>query len=146
MNRDADDLQPVNPETWHRPSGYSNGMLAPAAGQILFVAGQVGWDEDERLVGAGLVNQFEQALENVVAVVKEAGGRPSHIGRFTVFVVDRHEYVAARSEIGEAYRRVMGRHFPAMALLEVQALLEPGARVEIEATAVIPAKREKRKS
>ena len=139
MSRDADDLQPINPEGWRRPSGYSNGMLAPAGGRILFVAGQVGWDAEERIVGVGLVEQFEQALENAVAVVEEAGGRAAHIGRLTVFVVDHREYVSARREIGEAYRRIMGRHFPAMALVEVQALLEPQARVEIEATAVLPA-------
>jgi enamine deaminase RidA (YjgF/YER057c/UK114 family) len=131
-------LRPVNPESLGRPRGYSNGMLAPAGGRLLFVAGQIAWDGEQRLVGTGFVEQFAQALANVLAVIREAGGGPEHLARLTVYVTDRHEYLAALPAVGEAYRGVFGRHFPAMALVEVQALLEPGAKVEIEATAVLP--------
>ncbi len=129
---------PIHPPGWARPSGYSNGVLTPANGRLLFVAGQIGWDEDQRLVGDCLVEQFEQALANVVAVVEAAGGRPEQICRLTIYVVDRGAYTATRESLGEAYQRVMGRHYPAMALLEVKGLLEPRALVEIEATAVLP--------
>jgi enamine deaminase RidA (YjgF/YER057c/UK114 family) len=105
---------------------------------VLLVAGQIGWDGEQKLVGPGFVAQFERALANLLAVVREAGGTAEHVGRLTLFVVDRREYLDALGEVGEAYRRVMGRHYPAMSLLEVSALLEPGARVEIEATAVLP--------
>jgi enamine deaminase RidA (YjgF/YER057c/UK114 family) len=125
-----------------RPRGYAHGMLFPASGRVLFVAGQIGWDAQERLAegepAAAIAPQFEQALRNVVTVVREAGGRPEHIGRLTVYVTDKRAYVAARREIGQAYRRVMGRHYPAMALVQVAALLEDRALVEIEATAVLP--------
>jgi enamine deaminase RidA (YjgF/YER057c/UK114 family) len=126
-----------------RPRGYANGMLYPASGAVLFVAGQIGWDADERIPEGAAVDviapQFEQALRNVVTVVREAGGRPEHIGRLTVYVTDKHAYVAARREIGQAYRRVMGKHYPAMALVQVAALLDDRAVVEVEATAVLPA-------
>jgi enamine deaminase RidA (YjgF/YER057c/UK114 family) len=128
----------INPEELGAPSGYSHGMLGPSGGRMLFVAGQIGWDAEHRLVGQGLVEQFEQALDNVMAVVRAAGGEPANVARMTVYVLDREEYAERRSELGAAYRRVMGRHFPAMALLEVSGLLEPGARVEVEATAVLP--------
>ncbi len=131
-------LQPVNPESLGRPRGYSNGMLAPAGGRLLFVAGQIAWDSAQRLVGPGFVEQFAQALANVLAVVREAGGGAEHLARLTVYVTDRREYLADLPAVGAAYRGVLGRHFPAMALVEVQGLLEPGAKVEIEATAVLP--------
>lgn len=131
-------LRSVNPETLGRPRGYSNGMLAPAGGRLLFVAGQIAWDGEQRLVGTGFVEQFAQALANVLVVIREAGGGPEHLARLTVYVTDRREYLADLPAVGEAYRGVFGRHFPAMALVEVQALLEPGAKVEIEATAVLP--------
>ena len=131
-------LLPVNPESLGRPRGYANGMLAPAGGRLLFVAGQIAWDREQRLVGPGFVEQFRQALANVLAVVREAGGGPEHLARLTIYVVDRREYLADLAAVGEAYRGVLDRHFPAMALVEVQALLEPGAQVEIEATAVLP--------
>lgn len=131
-------LVPINPAALGAPRGYSNGMLAPAGGRLLFVAGQVGWDGGQRLVAGGFVEQFAQALANVVAVVREAGGGPEHVARLTIYVADRRQYLADLEAVGAAYRSVMGRHFPAMALVEVQALLEPGALVEVEATAVLP--------
>lgn len=132
-------LEPINPESLGAPRGYSNGMLAPPGGRLLFVAGQIGWDGRQRLVSESFLAQFGQALENVAAVVRAAGGAPEHLARLTLYVVDRREYLADLKAVGEAYRRVLGRHYPAMALVEVQALLEPGAKVEIEATAVLPA-------
>ncbi|MFQ5348929.1 MAG: RidA family protein, partial [Thermoanaerobaculia bacterium] len=114
----------INPEELGAPRGYSNGMLAPAGAQLLFVAGQVGWDERQELVGGGFAAQFARALENVVTVVRHAGGEPQHLVRLTIYVTDRQEYLAALEEIGAAYRGIMGRHYPAMALVEVSALLE----------------------
>lgn len=131
-------LEPVDPRELGAPRGYSNGMLAPAGGRLLFVAGQVGWDGEQRLVGPGFVEQFERALANVVTVVRAAGGGPESLGRLTLYVTDKEEYRRALPAVGEAYRRVMGRHYPAMALLEVAGLLEEGAKVEIEGTAVVP--------
>ena len=131
-------LVPINPESLGAPRGYSNGMLAPAGGRLLFVAGQIAWDGRQRLVGETFREQFGQALENVVAVVRAAGGGPEHLARLTLYVVDRHEYLADLPAVGEIYRRLLGRHYPAMALVEVQALLEPRAKIEIEATAVLP--------
>ncbi len=130
--------QPINPSELGAPSGFSHGMLAPAGGRLLFVAGQVGWDGDQRIVGEAFVDQFAQALANVMSVVHEAGGGPEHVTRLTIYVTDKREYVAALKTVGAAYRAAMGRHFPAMALVEVAGLLEPGAKVEIEATAVLP--------
>lgn len=126
----------INPETLGAPRGYSNGMVM-RGGAILFVAGQIGWDSNQRLVAGGFGRQFEQALRNVLTVVKEAGGTAESIGRLTIYVTDRREYMDDLTEVGAAYRRQMGRHFPAMALVEVANLLETGALVEIEATAVL---------
>lgn len=132
-------LQPIDPETLGgRGRGYSNGILAPAGARLLFVAGQVGWDRERRMVEGGFAAQFERALVNVVEVVRAAGGAPEHLTRLTIYVVDRSEYNAALPAVGAAWRRVVGPHYPAMALLEVAGLLEPGARVEIEATAALP--------
>jgi len=128
----------INPEELGAPKGYSNGVLAAAGSRLLFVAGQVGWDSEQRIVPGGFVAQFERALANVVTVVEAAGGRPEHVVRLTFYVVDRTPYLEALSEIGAAYRRRMGRHFPAMTLVEVAALLEEGALVEVEATAALP--------
>lgn len=136
---DTAGLRSVNPVELGAPRGYSNGILAPAGGRLLFVAGQIAWDGEQRLVAADFPGQFARALENAVAVVRAAGGGPEHVARLTLYVTDRRQYLAALPAVGEAYRRVMGRHYPAMALLEVQALLEPGALLEIEATAVLPA-------
>lgn len=127
----------INPPSLGPPKGYSNGLLAEAGGRLLFVAGQIGWDAEQNLVGDGFAAQFGRALANVLTVVREAGGAVEDVGRLTIFVTDRDEYAGALEEVGAAYREVMGRHYPAMSLVEVQALLEPGAKVEIEATAVI---------
>lgn len=128
----------VNPSSLAPPRGYSNGLLFPAGGRVLFVAGQIGWDREGRFASDDLAEQFDVALANVVAVVREAGGAPEHVGRLTIYVTDKHEYNAKVREIGAAYRAHMGKHFPAMALVQVAALLEDRAKVEIEATAVIP--------
>ena len=138
MSRVAGALEPLDPSGWKRGRGYSNGMLAPAAGRVLFIAGQIGWDEDQHLVGDGFSAQFDRALANVIAVLEAAGGAPEHLGRLTLYVTDRDEYTAAAGEIGAAYRRYVGDHYPAMTLIEVAGLLEPRAKVEIEGTAVLP--------
>ncbi len=127
----------VNPEQLGVPKGYSNGVLAPVGARMLFVAGQVGWDGAQEIVGGGFVGQFTQALANVLVVVREAGGSPEEIVRLRIYVTDKREYLGDLSAVGRAYRSLMGKHFPAMALVEVKGLVEPGARVEIEATAAI---------
>ena len=129
-------IEVLQPPEWAPPRGYSNGMAA--RGRLVFVAGQIGWDASSRLVGPGFVAQAEQALRNIVDVVAQAGGRAEHVVRLTWYVLDRAEYLACGRELGDAYRRVMGRHFPVMSAVEVSALMEAGARVEIEATAVVP--------
>jgi enamine deaminase RidA (YjgF/YER057c/UK114 family) len=128
----------VDPPDLGQPRGYSNGIVVPAGRRLLFVAGQVGWDPQQRLVGDGFVEQFAQALANVLLVVAEAGGSADDVVRLTLYVVDRDEYAKSRNEVGRHYRQLMGRHYPAMTLVEVRGLLEPGARVEIEATAAVP--------
>lgn len=128
-------MQIINPPGLPPPRGYSNGVVAE--GRMLFVAGQIGWTEGAELVGDRLIDQFDQALANVLTVVKAAGGVPESLSRLTIFVTDRLEYLSGAEEIGRRYRARMGRHYPAMSLIEVKALLEPGALVEIEATAVI---------
>lgn len=132
-------LQLVLPPGWKRPSGYSNGVRVPAGRDLLFVAGQIGWDEGGRLVDAGFAPQFERALRNCVTVVETAGGRAADIVRLTLYCADRRDYLGHLAEVGAAYRRVMGDHYPSMSLVQVAALLEEGARVEIEATAALPA-------
>ena len=112
-------------------------MLTPAGGRLLFIAGQIAWDREQRIVSADFVEQFGQALANLVAVVMEAGGTPASITRLVVYVTDKAEYAARTAEVGERWRQLMGRHFPAMALVEVKGLLEPEAQVEIEGIAVI---------
>ena len=130
-------FQFLQPKNWLPPKGYSNGVAAE--GRQVFVAGQIGWSERGELVSDDFVAQADPALANIVQVLAEAGGEPRHLTRLTWFVTDKSAYVARQKEIGEAYRRVIGRHFPAMSLIVVAGLLEPGAKVEIEATAVIPA-------
>lgn len=130
---DIDTLQPTG---WAPPQGYANGVVAE--GRQVFIAGQIGWTADAKLVSGGLVAQVEQALKNIVAVLAEAGAAPQHLVRMNWYVTDKAAYVAARKEIGAAYRRVIGKNFPAMTLLVVAGLLEEGALVEIEATAVVP--------
>jgi enamine deaminase RidA (YjgF/YER057c/UK114 family) len=127
----------INPEAVGQPRGYSNGILCEG-GSLLFVAGQVGWDRDRRFVSDDFANQFAQALENVLAVVREAGGGPENIARLLIFVTDKEEYTSRLRDIGSAYRQLMGKHFPTMSLVEVRGLVEHLAKVEIEATAVIP--------
>ncbi|MBA3888652.1 MAG: RidA family protein [Acidobacteria bacterium] len=125
----------VNPASLARPRGFSHGIVAE--GRMLFVAGQIGWDAEGRIVSDRFDEQFDQALANALAVVTEAGGTAASVCRLTIYVVDKAEYVNAQKAIGERYRARMGRHYPAMTLVEVRGLLEPGARVEIEATAAI---------
>ncbi|MBV8754210.1 MAG: RidA family protein [Hyphomicrobiales bacterium] len=125
----------LQPAGWPAPKGYANGIKA--RGEMVFVGGMVGWDEHERLP-AGFVAQTRQALVNILAVLKEAGAGPQHVTRMTWYVRDMDEYLAARPELAKVYRETMGRHFPAMALVEVRRLVEPDARLEIEATAVAP--------
>ena len=127
----------INPASLGRPRGYANGLLTPPGVRLLFVAGQIGWDEHQRLVGDDFVAQFDRALRNVLAVVGEAGGAPGSIARMVVYVTDKREYAARTAEVGERWRALMGRHFPAMALVEVKDLLEDGAKVEIEAIATL---------
>jgi len=127
----------LQPENWVAPQGYANGVVAK--GRQVFIAGQIGWNEQAKLVSDDFVVQVEQALLNVVRILAEAGGLPHHLTRLTWYLTDKAVYVARRREVGEAYRRVLGRHFPAMSLIVVADLLEEGAAVEIEATAVIPA-------
>ncbi|MEQ1894170.1 MAG: RidA family protein [Planctomycetota bacterium] len=131
-------LAAIEPEGWEKPRGYANGMLAPAGARLLFVAGQIAWDADQVLVGKDdFVVQFRQALANVCAVVTAAGGEPHQLASLTVFVTDRHEYLAATKALGAVWRELVGRHYPTMALVEVKALLEPGAKVEIQAVAAL---------
>lgn len=127
----------INPESLGPPSGYSNGVLAESGGRLLFIAGQVGWDDHQRIVSADLVEQFDRALANVIVVVTEAGGKPEHIARLIIYVTDKGDYRTRMKEIGERYRARMGRHFPAMVLVEVKGLLEDEAKVEIEAIAIL---------
>ncbi len=128
-------LTPVNPESLARPVGFSHGMKG--SGDIVFVAGQIGWNREGRMVSDDLALQFAQALENVLDVVWAAGGSPTSVARMTVYVTDKADYVRKRKAIGEAWRKRMGKHYPAMALVEVVALVEDDAKVEIEATALL---------
>jgi enamine deaminase RidA (YjgF/YER057c/UK114 family) len=128
-------LSPLQPPGWPRPKGYANGMAGQ--GRVVLVGGQVGWDAEGRFP-AGFVAQAEQALRNILAVLAEAGGGPEHVGRLTWYVTDMAEYRESLRALGPAYRVVMGRHSPAMTLVQVAALVEPEARVEIEATAILP--------
>ena len=126
------------PQGWKKPVGYSNG-IAVTPGRMVFIAGQVGWDAQQRFASAAIAPQFEQALRNVLAVLAEAGGQPEHVCRMTVFCIDKPAYLAGRPEIGRIWRRLMGRNFPAMSMIFVADLLDSPGKVEIEATAVIPA-------
>jgi enamine deaminase RidA (YjgF/YER057c/UK114 family) len=126
----------LQPDGWARPRGYSNGVSA--TGRTIHVAGQIGWTADQQLVPGGLVAQTKQALVNIVAVLAEDGAHPEHLVRLTWYVTNRADYLAAAQEIGAVYREVIGRHFPAMSAVEVSALMESNAEVEIEATAIVP--------
>ena len=127
----------INPESLGAPRGYSNGVLAQEGGRLLFVAGQPGWDSEQRIVTQDFVEQFDRALANVITVVEEAGGRPDQITRLAIYVTDKSEYQERTREIGERYRRRMGKHFPAMVLVEVKSLFDSDAKVEIEGIAVL---------
>jgi enamine deaminase RidA (YjgF/YER057c/UK114 family) len=129
----------LQPAGWARPKGYSSGVSAE--GTCVFVSGQIGWDEHGRFPSDNIAGQVRQALRNVVAVLAEAGARPEHLTRLTWYVTDKREYLSAQHEIGVAYREILGRHFPAMSVVAVSALLEDDAKVEIEATAVVPTDR-----
>ncbi|MDQ2864786.1 MAG: RidA family protein [Candidatus Eremiobacteraeota bacterium] len=128
-------METINPESWLRPRGYSNGIVAD--GRILSVAGQIGWDERGEFVADDFAMQAAQALRNIVTIVRAAGGRPDEIVRLTWYVTDKREYIAASRDLGENYAAIMGSHYPAMSLIVVAALLEDRAKVEIEATAVL---------
>lgn len=125
------------PEGWLAPVGYANGIHAPP-GRMVFIAGQVGWDERQVFPGTDLVAQFEQALRNVLSVLAEAGGRPEHVCRITAFCTDKPAYLAVRRDLGRVWRQLMGRHYPAMSMIFVQALLDEPGKIELEATAVVP--------
>jgi enamine deaminase RidA (YjgF/YER057c/UK114 family) len=125
----------LQPKEWSRPSGYSNGI--EAEGKVIFVAGQVGWNAKQQFESDDFVDQVRQTLKNVLAVLKQAGAGAENITRLTWFIVDKKEYKTRVREVGEVYRELLGKHFPAMTLVEVSALLEDSAKVEIEATAVL---------
>src|ERR1043166_302484 len=127
----------INPEALGAPRGYSKGVLTLPGGRLLFIAGQVAWDQQQRIVSKDLVKQFDRALANVITVVHEAGGYPEQITRLIIYVTDKNEYKQRIKEIGECYRSRMGKHFPAMVLVEVKSLLEDEAKIEIEGIAVL---------
>jgi len=129
-------MKRLEPRGWKPPVGYANGIAA--SGTVVFIAGQVGWDAEQRFSSEKLENQFEQALRNVLAVLAEAGGRPEHICRMTAYCCDKPAYLAARAELGRIWRRLMGRHYPAMSMIFVSDLLDSPGKIELEATAVIP--------
>jgi enamine deaminase RidA (YjgF/YER057c/UK114 family) len=130
-------MQVLHPKHWARAKGFANGIAAE--GRQVFVAGQVGWNAEQQFASDDFVVQVAQALANIVEVLVEAGAGPEHLVRLTWYVTDKGEYMARLAEVGQAYRRVIGRHFPAMTLVQVVALVEDRAEVEIEATAVVPA-------
>ena len=129
-------MKVLQPPGWPRPKGYSNGIAA--SGRTIWTAGVIGWDETETLVSDTLAGQFEQILRNTLAILAEAGAGPEHVVRMTWYVTDRDEYVASLKEIGASWRAHMGKNYPTMAVVAVSALVEPGAKIEIETTAVVP--------
>jgi len=129
-------MKVLQPPGWPRPNGYSNGIAA--SGRTIWTAGVIGWDETETLVSDTLAGQLEQILRNTLAILAEAGAGPEHVVRMTWYVTDRDEYVASLKEIGTAWRAHMGRNYPTMAVVAVSALVEAGAKIEIESTAVVP--------
>lgn len=126
----------VQPEGWAKPKGYANGILA--SGKTLFIGGQIGWNGAQAFETDDFIGQMEQALRNILAVLEAGGGRPEHLTRLTWYVTDKKEYLDNQSAVGEAYRRVLGYHFPAMTMVVVADLIEDAAKIEIEATAVLP--------
>jgi enamine deaminase RidA (YjgF/YER057c/UK114 family) len=129
--------QSLLPEGWAPPIGYANGIAAQA-GRVVFIAGQVGWNAQQRFESEALLPQFEQALKNVLAVLAEAGGRPEHICRMTAYCSDKPAYLAVRRQLGAVWRELMGTHYPAMSMIFVSALLDEPGKIELEATAVVP--------
>jgi enamine deaminase RidA (YjgF/YER057c/UK114 family) len=127
----------INPESLGTPRGYSNGVLTDAGGRLLFISGQIGWDQQQQISSDDVVEQFDLALANVIAVVNEAGANRDQIARLIIYVTDKNEYRDRMKEIGERYRARMGKHFPAMVLIEVKSLLEDRAKIEIEGVAVL---------
>ena len=127
----------INPASLGAPCGYSNGVLTDGGGRLLFVAGQIGWDEKQTIVSDDFVAQFNRALANIVTVVTDAGGSPQQIARLVIYVTNKREYVERREEVGQSYRAHLGKHFPAMVLVEVKSLLDDKAKVEIEAVALL---------
>ena len=134
--RDPGSLELLHPPGWAAAKGYANGVAA--SGRLVFVGGQIGWNASQQFESGDFVAQARQALVNIVAVLAEAGARPEHVTRMTWYVVDKREYLSSTRALGAAYREIMGRHYPAMTAVEVKSLLEDAARVEIEATAVVP--------
>jgi enamine deaminase RidA (YjgF/YER057c/UK114 family) len=130
-------MQFLQPPGWPRPRGYANGIAAE--GRIVFVAGQIGWDATGVVISDDLVAQFRQTLENTLSVLREAGAGPEHVARMTWYLTDKQDYLGRARELGEVWRELMGRHYPAMAVVEVKALIEDRAKIEIETTAVLPA-------
>lgn len=129
-------IETLQPPEWPRPKGYANGMSA--RGRMIFISGQVGWDDHGRFGSDSLTEQVKQALANIVRVLTQGGAGPQHLVRLTWYVLSREAYLREVREIGAAYREVLGKHFPAMSVVEVSGLIEPRALVEIEATAVVP--------
>jgi enamine deaminase RidA (YjgF/YER057c/UK114 family) len=130
-------MQTLLPEGWAKPIGYANAIVADG-GRLVFVAGQVGWDAQQRFASEDIVPQFDQALANIVAILAEAGGRPEHIVRMTAYCCDKPAYLAARRELGAVWKRRMGNHYPAMSMIFVVDLLDNPGKIELEATAVVP--------
>ena len=129
----------INPESLGAPKGYSHGLLADAGGKLLFIAGQIAWNEAQQIVSDDFADQFDQALANVVTVLRAAGGEPANIARLVIYVTDKAEYLERAQAVGKRYRKHLGKHFPAMVLVQVAGLLDDRAKVEIEGMAVIPA-------
>jgi len=129
-------MQILQPPGWARPKGFSNGISCQ--GRLVFIGGQIGWSGQGEWLDRSFAGQFRQALKNILEVLAQAGGKPEHLVRLTWYVLDRKEYLASLKELGAAYRELMGRHYPTMAVVQVSGLVEHAARLEIEATAVIP--------
>ncbi len=129
----------INPQSLGAPSGYANGLLTEPGGRLLFISGQIAWNEKHEIVSDDFVEQFDKALENVIAVISEAGGKASDVARLIIYVTDKQAYRERTREVGERYRKHMGKHFPAMVLVQVAGLLDDAAQVEIEGIAVLPA-------
>ena len=130
-------LKTINPDELGAPRGYSNGLLVEGAGKLLFIAGQIAWNKDQHIISDDFVEQFDRAVANVLTVVTEAGGSPDQIMRLAIYVTNKREYLERTKEVGERYRKHLGKHFPAMILIEVKSLLDDAAKVEIEGIAVL---------